>query len=254
MKKKIAVSLCTAMILCVLLSCAGVFAEIVPPQRVFDMADLFTKEEKIDLEESVAEHRESTNLDIVIVTINDAEGKSSRDYADDFYDDNGYGVGEDHSGVLLLIDMDNRMAYMSTTGRAIQIFSDDEIQGITDRVASCLGDGEYAEGAQVFLNEVESEVNPNILGMVLVCLIIGAACGAIAVGIVWHRYTRGYKADQYDLRDNSYTQLVGREDVFLHKHVTSRTISSGNGGGGGGGGSTHTSSSGTSHGGGGSHF
>lgn len=253
MKKKTAVSLYAAMIFCVLLSCAGVFAEIVPPQRVFDMADLFTKEEKIDLEESVAEHRESTNLDIVIVTTNDAEGKSSRDYADDFYDDNGYGVGEDHSGVLLLIDMDNRMAYMSTTGRAIQIFSDDEIQGITDRVASCLGDGEYAEGAQVFLNEVESEVNPNILGMVLVCLFIGAACGAIAVGIVWHRYTRGYKADQYELMKNSDTQLVGREDVFLHKHVTSRTLSSGNGGGGGGG-STHTSSSGTSHGGGGSHF
>ena len=254
MKKKIAVSLCAAMVLCVLLSFAGVFAESASSQRVYDMAGLFTPTEKGQLEKSVTEHRESTNLDIVIVTINDAQGKSSRDYADDFYDYNGFGVGEDHSGVLLLIDMDNRMAYMSTTGRAIQIFCDDEIQGITDRVASCLGDGEYAEGAQVFLNEVESEVNPNILGMVLVCLIIGAACGAIAVGIVWHRYTRGYKADQYELMKNSDTQLVGREDIFLHKHVTSRTLSSGNGGGGGGGGSTHTSSSGTSHGGGGSSF
>ena len=36
----------------------------------------------------------NTSMDIVIVTTDDAEGKSSLAYADDFFDYNGYGVGE----------------------------------------------------------------------------------------------------------------------------------------------------------------
>ena len=250
MKKKVTISLCVAVLLCALLPFGSVFAA--SSQRVYDQAGLFTTEEVTELEKSVAEHRESTNLDIVIVTTDDTMGKTSRDYADDFYDYNGFGVGDDNSGVLLLIDMDNRMAYMSTTGKAIQIFTDDTIQAITDRVASCLGDGNYAEGVRVFLNEVEDCVNPNILGMILVCLVIGIVGGAIAVASVWYKYTHGHKVDQYELSENSSIQLAGREDVFLRRYVTSRNISNNNSGGGGS--STHTSSSGTSHGGGGSSF
>ncbi|HIS49636.1 MAG TPA: TPM domain-containing protein [Candidatus Gallacutalibacter pullistercoris] len=252
MKKKVTISLCAAVLLCVLLSFGSVFAA--SSKRVYDQAGLFTAEEVTELEKRVAGHCESTNLDIVIVTTDNTMGKTSRDYADDFYDYNGFGVGDDHSGVLLLIDMDNRMAYMSTTGKAIRIFTDDTIQAITDRVASCLGSGNYAEGVRVFLNEVEDCVNPNIWGMVLGCLIIGMVGGTIAVASVWHKYTHGHKADQYELSENSSIYLAGREDVFLRRYVTSRNISSNNSSGGGGGSSTHTSSSGTSHGGGGSSF
>lgn len=252
MKKKVTISLCVAVLLCVLLSFGSVFAA--SSQRVYDQAGLFTAEEVTELEKRVAEHRESTNLDIVIVTTDDTMGKTSRDYADDFYDYNGFGVGDDHSGVLLLIDMDNRMAYMSTTGKAIQIFTDDTIEIITGRVAASLGNGAYAKGVRVFLNEVEDCVNPNIWGMVLGCLIIGMVGGTIAVASVWHKYTHGHKADQYELSENSSIYLAGREDVFLRRYVTSRNISSNNNSGGGGGSSTHTSSSGTSHGGGGSSF
>lgn len=252
MKKKLTINLCTALLLCVLFSLPSVFAA--GDQRVYDQAGLFTQAEVQELEESVAEHRKSTQMDIVIVTTDDAQGKTSQAYADDFYDYNGFGEGSDNTGVLLLIDMDNRMAYMSTTGKAIQKFPDDTIQAITDKVASRLADGKYAQGARVFLKEVEDWVNPNLLGAVIACLIIGAACGAIAVVIVWRKYTHGHKEDQYVLSDNSYTHLTSRDDVFLHKHVVTHTISNNSGGGGGGGSSTHTSSSGTSHGGGGSSF
>lgn len=248
MKKKVTAGF-AAVLLCVWFSFAGVFAA--GQNRVYDYAGLFTTEETQELEESVAEYREKTDLDLVILTIDNAMGKTSREYADDFYDYNGFGIGDDYSGVLLLIDMDHRMAYLSTTGRAIQILTDSRIQEITDEVASYVGEGEYAKGAQVFLEKVEGFVNPNITGMLLVALVLAVLVGAGSVAGVWYRYTHGHKADQYELDKNSSLSLSQREDVLIGKFVTSRRIPRNTGGGGS---STHTSSSGRTHGGGGSRF
>lgn len=248
MKKKVIAGF-AAILLCVLFSFTGVFAA--EQSRVYDYAGLFTTEETQELEESIGEYREKTNLDLVVVTIDDAEGKTSREYADDFYDYNGFGVGSDHSGILLLIDMDNRMAYLSTTGRAIEILTDSRIQEITDEVASCVGDGEYARGAQVFLEKTDAFVNPNITGMLLIALALAMLVGAGSVVGVWYKYTHGHKADQYELDKNSSLDLSQRDDIFMGRFVTSRKIPRNTGGGGS---STHSSSSGSTHGGGGSRF
>lgn len=248
MKKKVTAGF-AAMLLCVWFSFTCVFAA--GESRVYDYAGLFTTAEIQQLEEEAAEYREKTDLDLVIVTIDDAQGKTSRQYADDFYDYNGFGVGSDYSGALLLIDMDNRMAYLSTTGRAIQILTDSRIQKITDEVASHVKVGEYAQGARVFLEKVDGFANPNIMGRLLIALVLAALVGAGAVVGVWYKYTHGHKADQYELDKNSSLDLSQREDIFMGRFVTSRKIPRNNGGGGS---STHTSSSGRTHGGGGSRF
>ena len=41
-------------------------------------------------------------MDAVIVTSNNLNGKSQQDYADDYFDYNGYGVGKEKSGLLSL--------------------------------------------------------------------------------------------------------------------------------------------------------
>ena len=61
--------------------------------KVYDYANLLTIEEIDILEASANKLAETYQMDIGIVTINDAEGKSSMAYADDFYDYNGYGYG-----------------------------------------------------------------------------------------------------------------------------------------------------------------
>lgn len=249
MKKKVAAGF-AAVLLCMWFSFTAVFA--VGESRVYDYAGLFTAEEAQELEESITEYREQTGLDLVVVTIDDARGKTSRQYADDFYDYNGFGAGSDYSGALLLIDMDNRMAYVSTTGRAIQILTDSRIQEITDEVASYVKNREYAQGARTFLEKVDGFANPNIMGMLLIALVLAALVGAGAVVGVWYKYTHGHKADQYELDKNSFLDLSQREDIFMGRFVTSRKIPRNTGGSGGS--STHTSSSGRTHGGGGSRF
>ena len=48
------------------------------------------------------------------------------EYADDFYDYNGYGMGEKHNGIIMLISMENRDVWFGTTGSAIKTFSLDK--------------------------------------------------------------------------------------------------------------------------------
>ena len=147
-------------------------------------------------------------MDIVIVTTNDAAGKTSREYADDFFDYGGFGVGPDYDGILFLIDMDNREAYISTSGIAIRYLTDLRLDKILDRVFDeGLLDGDYYGAAMGFLkgtrtyleagipsdqyNEPEKVVKPKKITVIDV--IIGLVGGLIASGSFYFGTKARYK-------------------------------------------------------------
>jgi uncharacterized protein len=75
---------------------------------VVDEANLMSPDQVLDLNDRANALSQEFNMDIVIVTTDDTGGKSSREFADDYFDYNGYGVGPNYDGILFLIDMDNR--------------------------------------------------------------------------------------------------------------------------------------------------
>ncbi len=131
-------------------------------QKVYDEADLFSEAEEDALQMKAVELSEKLSLDIVILTIMDNKGKTSRDYADDFYDENGFGYGEGYDGLILLINMEDREVYISTCGKAIEYFTDARIDGVLDKVYIYLTEGNYSQGAEAFLTEVEHYVQKGI--------------------------------------------------------------------------------------------
>jgi uncharacterized protein len=130
--------------------------------KVYDKAELFSTSESQELDKRAEELTEKLKLDIVIVTTNDTEGKSTRAYADDFFDYTGFGYNGSKDGILLLIDMQNRQVYISTSGIGIQYFTDERINSVLDNVYNYLSTKNYAEGASTFLNDVETYVNAGI--------------------------------------------------------------------------------------------
>ena len=121
-------------------SVAGVYAS---QSRVIDNAGLLTSDQRSALETQVNKAISVMNMDLVVLTIDDAEGKTSAAYADDYYDYNGYGTGSNKSGALILIDMDNRQIYISTTGEMINRLSDSDIESVIDSGYSRLKSGDY---------------------------------------------------------------------------------------------------------------
>ncbi|SHI69298.1 TPM domain-containing protein [Parasporobacterium paucivorans] len=121
--------------------------------KVYDNAGLFTQEQILNLNRTIRDYDAKTELDLVIVTV-DQNNKSTQQYAEDFYTEHAFGYEHDYgSGVILVIDMDNREAYVSTQGIAIQYLDDAAIQNILDEIFVYLPNGDYYNSARVFLEK-----------------------------------------------------------------------------------------------------
>jgi uncharacterized protein len=239
---------------------------------VVDMAGLFSEEEAAKLQQKVEVLGAEYGMDIVIVTISDAEGKSSREYADDYFDYNGYGVGEERDGILLLMDFDNREMYISTSGSGIKYLTDERIERILDAILDGgLTNGDNFGAANAFLESTAGfleagipmdqhsvpEDTPNTLSAAEA--IAGAAAAGISglgfYSITKSRYKGKPKPNIFEYRRNSIVNLGIKEDSLVNKYVTTRIIPKSNSSGSSSGRSTtHRSSSGRTHGGGGRKF
>ena len=114
-------------------------------------AELFEEE----LETKLNQISEDYDCDIVVDIEESIDGMDPTAYADDFFDYNDYGMGEDKSGILFLITMSERKWCISTHGEAIQIFTDAGQEYMTDNFGSYLSDGEYYEGFMKFADLCE---------------------------------------------------------------------------------------------------
>lgn len=247
-------------------------------RRVYDEAGLFSASEAEALEQELSAFREKHQLDFVVATIRNAQGKSTQDYADDYYDENGFGVGEDASGILYLIDMDNREIYLSTTGRMIDYMTDSRIDRALDAAYSEVSNGQYAQSALKVVKSVAQSVSAGVpaghsrydtqtgkytkthtwglswkiwLAFSVASVLIGVA----VFFAIRKRYATGDTAYVYPLLEKSALQLQVNQDVFVNQNVTHRRIETDTSTHSGGRvSSTHTSSSGRTHGGGGRKF
>lgn len=135
--------------------------------RVFDQAGLFSETEIIQLEEKIAQCRKSTKMDVVIVSAYADGERSAEEYADDYYDYGGFGVGKKASGVLLLYYMDGPgqpggECYISTTGTMINMLTDERIESILDDVYGDLGKRDFAGATEHFLEDVKAYVKEGV--------------------------------------------------------------------------------------------
>ncbi|WP_242972523.1 TPM domain-containing protein [Lachnoclostridium sp. An169] len=236
--------------------------------RLVDNADLLTEEEESELLAELDEISERQAFDVAVVTVDSLEGRTPREYADDFYDYNGYGMGPGNDGALLLISMEARDWYITTAGYGITALTDDGLEYISDEIVPYLSDGEYKEAFETYARLCDEFVTEARSGhpykgdhmprgsfnwavALLISLVIGGIASAVAVETMRSRLKtvrpRGSAADY--VRPGSMV-LVRQEDCFLHASVSRRARPKDTGSGS----STHRSSSGVSHGGRGGKF
>ncbi len=243
---------------------AGIPAERQLP-RLVDEAELLTEEESRSLEERLDELSEKYQCDIAIVTTEDTEGKSAAAYADDFYDYNGYGMGEGDDGILLLVDMGDREWAMSTYGFGITAFTDRGQKYLSDKFLPYLTDGDYMEAFTVYADLcgdfLKQAKNGEPFGEgnlprepLSVWWIFGSLAGGTLVAFIITGFMEmQMKSARKQKNAGAYIKkgslkLTGSSDIYLYSHVT-RTPKPKDNDSSGGGSSVHTSSSGRSHGG-----
>ena len=243
-----------------------------------DEAGLLSGSEAAALREKLVQLSEKWRNDIVIVTVDSIGRSTPMEFADDWFDYNGYGqatTGDitDGDGLLLLINMEERDWRISTKGYSIFAFTDAGIEFLGKQLISDgLSDGDYAKAFDVFADWCDKffaraeSGEPFDTGSLprtsadVGALIFFAFGGGLLVA--WF-VMKGMKGKLKTVRKNSQAadyvrpgslNVIYANEQFLYKNVTRVKQETESSSGGGGGSSTHSSSSGSSHGGGGGKF
>lgn len=229
------------------------------PAHLVDDAGLLSSYEEEALEEALSSLSDKWDMDMVVVTADDLGGKSSRAYADDFYDYGGYG----YDGILWLIDMDNRQSTISTCGYGITVFTDAGQDRMQDILAPMLTDEAYANAIEEFIDLCDDYCQradagePYDVGSLpresfafgrslFIALAVGLVIAFIATAVMKGQLKSvRAKAAASDYLKPGSLQVTEARDLFLYRNVDRRAKPRESSGGS----STHRSSSGRSHGG-----
>lgn len=236
---------------------------------VYDEADLLTDTEEATLLTKLERISDDAGMDIVVATVDSTGELSPMEYADDFFDYNGYGRGADRDGLVLLVSMEYSDWWISTRGYAIEAFTDAGIDYIGEKVTSYLSNSDYATAFDEFAAQCEAFVaqartgepfdthnlpkDPFNKGLALIIALVG---GFIIAKIYTGKLkgqlntVRKQTAAAGYVKENSLN-ISNSRDFFLYRNIQKRAKETSSSGGGS---STHRSSSGASHGGGGGKF
>ncbi len=245
--------------------------------RVLDYAGVIPQE---DDDKLVAQYDEIANrqkVDIVVCFTNGLDGMTTADYAEDLYEKNNYGYGENKDGIMLLVSFENRDWYIATRGYAIQAFTDAGIQYIGNQIKGDLGEKNYYAAAEYFgqlcdefitnakngdvYDEPMGAVDDGDTGSVMpppLWILISIGVGLVIAFIVVGSMKKKLKTVNMQAAANNYLKdgslnVTESNDVFLYSNVT-RTPKPKDNDNNGSGSSTHESSSGNTYGGGGGKF
>ncbi len=248
-------------------------------ERLLDNADLLSDTEEADILAKLDSASAECESNIVILTVNSHTG-SIQDYADDYFDYNGFGADYNGSGILFMLSMDTREWAIGTSGTAIDAFTDYGQENLMDQMLPYLSNGdyndafityinvcksffkEYANGTPVdYGNESNYKSTSEILGYIPISLIIGLIIALIPIIAMRSQLeTVHMKNNAAGYQSHEGLNMRIHQDRFIRSHVTHRPIPQDNGSSSGrsgshhGGSTIHTSSSGHSHGGSHGHF
>ena len=217
-------------------------------QLLVDDADILTSSQERQLSKKLEHASEVCDMDVAVVIVDGIGNEDIQDYADDYYDYNGYA----DDGVMLVVDMDSRQWWITGTGDGTDVFTSSVINKIGNRIESDLSDGEYLEAfetyTQLCIDYVEKDGAFNVGGSLLAALIVGLVVALIVTGI-WCGQLKSvrFKAAAGDYVKPGSLSVRLCQDLYLYSTVSKVKRQQSSSG-------THVSSSGRSHSGGGGRF
>ncbi len=251
-------------VLAVMLLCLSMFVSASAFTRVertlplvVDEADLLFEDEETALLAKCEEFTTKHEMEIAVVTLNSLQGMTAEAYADDFYDYNGYGYGENDDGILVLyVDgaEGKRDLHITTHGKGESEFPDTVREEMYVIMKDLIIAEDYNGAFDAFVQKAEEAMKPYVSPMVLfVCVLFGVVGGLIVTAHMTSKNYTVYQRDASRYERSGSLELMNHRDRLVNTNIQRipKATSNNNGGLRS---STHRSSSGRSHGGTGGRF
>lgn len=233
--KKFIVFLLAVLVLCMPLTALAESGS----KRLVDGADLLTESEETAMLARLDEISAEFEYDVVVVTTKSLGTKSAMKFAQDTFKDGNYGMGDEKSGVILIVSTQDREWY-------IEFFGEERLTegtALSDYFLDDLVDGDYYGAFSSFAEAAYEELRFSFGGNLVMWLVIGLVIAFIVVSSMKAQLKSVHSQDharEY-VREGSF-KLEHSRDLFLYSTVSrvarpKNTSSSGGRSGGGGGGS-----------------
>lgn len=209
---------------------------------LYDEAELLSDSDEAALEKKLADISGTYNAQIVICTIASMDGGDIDKFDDYLYDTMGFGYGDNHDGVMLLVCMDPREYRILSNGFAGVAIDEDDIDSIGDVIVSDLSDGNYADAFEGFADQCDYYLDGHVNGFpfrfgknLVIALVIGIAVGLIVSFVLKGQLKSVRKQDKANVYVKPGSMNVTtRSDIFLYRDVTRSKKSSSSSSSGGG--------------------
>ncbi|MBR3767195.1 MAG: TPM domain-containing protein [Clostridia bacterium] len=225
---------------------------------IYDFAQLISDEDEEILLSKLEEISKTYECEVAILTVNSTNGQDITIFADDYYDYNGFGYGENDDGIMLVVDMGNREFATTTHGTAIEIFSDYNLSLLENEFIPYLSDSDYTGAFIAFqekcndiffdynYNSVNDDYNYNVdddyyyeddyyyndykpnepsnqffsIKWILVAIVIGIIIGFIYTGYLKSQLkTVRSKAAASDYVVAGSFNITQQRDVFMYRNI-----------------------------------
>ena len=230
---------------------------------IVDDAGYLMQSELASLSKELDKVREKYNFEVAIYTESDMTSGSAEASADDIYDYNGYGAGENDDGIMLYICSDTREYHFTTHGKGLKYFNANGLAYLESKVVPYLSEDDYYEAFEIFIEttdellQMAKDGKPYNEKQYSTKYLIGVIIAALLIPLLvaWILMKKKLKKMKTAV-ENDYAanyikpgsmNLTTSRDLFLYSRITKTEKPKSNSG-------THTSSSGRTHGGRGGSF
>ena len=230
---------------------------------IVDDAGYLMQSELSSLSKELDEVREKYGFEVAIYTESDMTSSTAEASADDIYDYNGYGAGEDDDGILLYICSDTREYHFTTHGKGLKYFNSKGLKYLESKVAPYLSENDYYEAFNAYIETTDELLQmakdgkpynekqystKYLIGVIIAALLIPLL---VALILMKKKLKKMKTAVENDYAANyikpGSMRIDTSRDLFLYSRITKIERPKSNSG-------THTSSSGRTHGGRGGSF
>lgn len=217
------------MIICVL----GAIPAYAALPHLVDDANLLTPSEENALLDQLDSISAEYHFDVIIVTVEELGYQDVDSFADNFYNNGGYG----DDGILLLISMEDRDWAITATGYGQTAFTDAGMEYIADQILWELSDDNFYEAFRIFADQCDiflaqaktgdpfdSHNLPKEPFSIVFNLLIAVVIGFVIALIVTAIMKSGLKSVRYQAAASNYVKpgsmkVTQSKEIFLYRRV-----------------------------------
>ena len=125
---------------------------------VVDNADILTDDQEAQITARINELRRNNGQDFAFLSTDDFICFDPVEFGAFYWDQNGFGLGLDHSGVLVYLDMNIQMMVIITSGQARADIDSGKVDAILNAAMPFLQEGDFCGAVMLALNMADEYI------------------------------------------------------------------------------------------------